>query len=63
MKNRRAVITKPGGPEVLAIIEEELPPPERDEVQLRVLASGVAYGDVMKRLGLNPGMPNMPYTP
>ena len=63
MKNRRAVITKPGGPEVLAIIEEELPPPERDEVQLRVLASGVAYGDVMKRLGLNPGMPKMPYTP
>ena len=38
-------------------------PPERDEVQLRVLASGVAYGDVMKRIGLNPGMPKMPYTP
>ena len=38
-------------------------PPERDEVQLRVLASGVAYGDVMKRMGLNPGMPKMPYTP
>jgi NADPH:quinone reductase-like Zn-dependent oxidoreductase len=63
MHNRRAVITKRGGPEVLAVIEEELPPPERDEVQLRVLASGVAYGDVMKRMGLNPGMPKLPYTP
>jgi len=63
MKNRRAVITKPGGPEVLAIVEEDLAPPEPDRVQLRVLASGVAYGDVMKRMGLNPGMPKMPYTP
>jgi NADPH:quinone reductase-like Zn-dependent oxidoreductase len=63
MKNRRAIITKFGGPEVLAIVEEDLPSPGRDEVQLRVLASGVAYGDVMKRLGLNPGMPKVPYTP
>ncbi len=30
MKNRRAVITKLGGPEVPAVIENELPPPERD---------------------------------
>jgi NADPH:quinone reductase-like Zn-dependent oxidoreductase len=63
MHNRRAVITKPGGPEVLSVIEEELPPPARDEVQLRVLASDVAYGDVMKRMDLNPSMPKMPYTP
>jgi len=63
MQNRRAVITEPGGPEVLRIIEEELPPPKQDEVQLRVLASGVAYGDIMKRMGFNPGMPKMPYTP
>jgi NADPH:quinone reductase-like Zn-dependent oxidoreductase len=63
MRNRRAVITKVGGPDVLTLIEEELPPPKRDQVQLRVLASGVAYGDVIKRLGLIPGMPRMPYTP
>ena len=63
MKNRRAVITKPGGPEVLAIVEEDLAPPKPGQVQLRVLASGVAFGDVMKRMGLNPGMPKMPYTP
>ena len=63
MRNRRAVITRSGGPEVLSIIEEELAPPVGDEVQLRVLASGVAFGDVMKRLGLIPGMPKLPYTP
>ena len=63
MKNRRAVITKFGGPEMLRVIEEELPAQKPDEVQLRVLASGVAFGDVLKRLGLNPGMPKPPYTP
>lgn len=63
MKSRRAVITRSGGPEVLAIVEEELAAPVGDALQLRVLASGVAYGDVMKRLGLNPGMPKLPYTP
>ncbi len=63
MKSRRAVITRSGGPEVLAIVEQELLAPSGDMLQLRVLASGVAYGDVMKRLGLNPGMPKLPYTP
>jgi hypothetical protein len=37
MKSRRAVITKPGGPEVLAIVEQELAEPQPNEVQLRVL--------------------------
>jgi NADPH:quinone reductase-like Zn-dependent oxidoreductase len=63
MKNRRVVITRHGGPEVLQVVEDELREPGPGEVQLRVLASGVAFGDVMKRLGFVPRQPPLPYTP
>ncbi len=63
MRNRRAVIARRGGPEALAIVEEDLPRPGPGEIQVRVLASGVAYGDVLKRRGLVPGQPRMPFTP
>jgi NADPH:quinone reductase-like Zn-dependent oxidoreductase len=63
MRNRRVVITRKGGPEALALVEDDLPDPGPGEVQVRVLASGVAFGDVLKRRGLVPGMPPHPYTP
>ncbi len=63
MKNRRVVITRPGGPEARALVEDELADPGPGEVQVRVLASGVAYGDVMKRRGLVPRQPPPPFTP
>ncbi|MCM2277361.1 MAG: medium chain dehydrogenase/reductase family protein [Oligoflexia bacterium] len=61
--NERLVITRSGGPGVLRLIQEELPPPGPREVRVRVLVSGVAFGDVLKREGLLPGMPPFPYTP
>ena len=63
MKNRRVVITEKGGPEVLEVVEEDAPKPEPDEVCVKVIASGVAFGDVLKRRGLMPGLPKMPFTP
>ncbi len=62
MRARRVVVTRYGGPEAIEIQEAELADPAPGEVQLRVLASGVAYGDVVKRRGL---MPNLrpPFTP
>ncbi len=63
MRNRRVVITRKGGPEAMALVEDELADPGTGEVQVRVLASGVAFGDVLKRRGLVPGMPRHPYTP
>ena len=64
MQNRRVVISRPGGPEVLQVISEELGPPQGDEAQVRVLASGVAFGDVFKRRGLTGVVsPKMPFTP
>jgi NADPH:quinone reductase-like Zn-dependent oxidoreductase len=65
MLNRRVVITEKGGPEVLQVITEELRPPAAGQAQVRVLASGVAYGDVFKRRGLGTlsGSPKIPFTP
>lgn len=63
MKNERIVITKPGAPAVLQLISEDFPDPAPGEVCVRVLASGVAFGDILKRRGLIPGMPKIPYTP
>jgi NADPH:quinone reductase-like Zn-dependent oxidoreductase len=62
MQNRRAVIRRVGGPEVIDLADEELGPPGPGMVQVRVLASGVAYGDVQKRRGFIPGM-RPPLTP
>jgi NADPH2:quinone reductase len=63
MRTRRAVITRRGGPEVLAIVEDELPEPGPGQVQVAILTSGVAFGDVLKRYSLVPWMPRFPYTP
>ncbi len=62
MRTRRVVVTRYGGPEAIEIQDAELGAPAPGEVQLRVLASGVAFGDVLKRRGL---MPNLrpPFTP
>ncbi len=55
MKNRRIVVTRPGGPDVLQLVEEDLPEPAADQVRVKVLAAGVAYADIGVRLGTYPG--------
>lgn len=62
MRSRDVVVQRSGGPEVLEVVEREVPPPGPGEVQVRVLASGVAFGDVLKRRGLVPGF-RPPFTP
>ncbi len=63
MKNTRVVITAHGGPEVLKVIEEDLPEPGRGEVRLKVLATGVAFADVLMRYGMYPNTPPLPFSP
>jgi NADPH:quinone reductase len=63
MLYRRIVIPRSGGPEVLKVVEEELPEPARGEVRLRVLRAGVAFVDLLMRKGLLPGVPKKPFTP
>jgi NADPH:quinone reductase-like Zn-dependent oxidoreductase len=63
-KNHRVVVTRHGGPEVLQVVEEDLPEPQADEVRVKVLAAGVSAYDLMHRCsGSLPGSPPLPYTP
>jgi NADPH:quinone reductase len=59
----RIIVTHYGGPEELRVIEEECPEPKRGEVQVRVLAAGVALPDLMMREGVHPETPRLPFTP
>lgn len=63
MKQKRVLLTRKGGPEVLEIVEREIPEPGPGEARVRVLATGVAFADVMMRRGLYPGVPDFPFTP
>ena len=63
MKNHRVVVSKHGGPEVLRLIEEDLPEPGTGEARVRVLAAGVSAYDLMfRRSKLLPGTPRIPFT-
>jgi NADPH:quinone reductase-like Zn-dependent oxidoreductase len=62
-KNVRVVVAVKGGPEVLRLVEEDLPEPAADQVRVRVLAAGVAYADMLIRRGLYPNNPPFPLTP
>lgn len=65
MKNRRVVISQVGDPEVLQMVEEELPEPGAGEVRVKVLATGVAFADIAIRQGKypDPTAPKVPFTP
>lgn len=65
MNYKRVVITRLGGPEVLQIVEDELPEPQFGEVRVKILAAGVANTDIMLREKKIPGLgvPPVPYTP
>jgi NADPH2:quinone reductase len=52
------VATHPGGPEVLASTETELPDLEQGEIRVAVEIAGVNYWDVMQRKGLVPLPPS-----
>ena len=63
-KYRRVVVSRHGGPDVLQVVEEELPEPQAGEVRVKVLAAGVSAYDLMhRRSGALPGTPRPPYTP
>lgn len=51
---RAAVITRPGGPEVLDIREVSTPEPSSGELLVRVVASALNRADLLQRLGKYP---------
>jgi NADPH2:quinone reductase len=63
MKYHRVVVTRHGGPDVLQVVEEDLPEPQAGEVRVKVQAAGVSAYDLMFRdSGLTPGTPRVPFT-
>jgi NADPH:quinone reductase-like Zn-dependent oxidoreductase len=51
MKYRRVLARRFGGPEVLEVVEEELTPPAKGQVRIRVEATSVSRPDVSVRSG------------
>jgi NADPH:quinone reductase-like Zn-dependent oxidoreductase len=63
MKNHRVVVTRHGGPDVLQVVEEDLPEPQAGEVRVKVLAAGVSgYDRMFRASGRLPGTPKVPFT-
>jgi NADPH:quinone reductase-like Zn-dependent oxidoreductase len=60
---KRIIAERNGGPEVLHLVEEAIPEPGPDEVRVKVLAAGVAFGDLLWMSGVVPGSPKPPYSP
>ena len=62
-KHHRVVVSRHGGPEVLQVVEEDLPEPGQGEVRVKVLAAGISAYDLMfRRSGRLPGTPKVPFT-
>jgi NADPH:quinone reductase-like Zn-dependent oxidoreductase len=57
------VVHRFGGPEVLQLVEEELPSPQPGQARIKVLAADVSFSDVNVRRGRYPGGPRPPFTP
>ena len=57
---RAAVITRPGGPEVLEIRDVPRPLPREGEVLVKVEASALNRADLLQRLGRYPAPPGAP---
>src|SRR5215475_3469378 len=61
---KRVVVERYGGPEVLRVVEAEVPRPGPGEVCVKVLAAGVSFTDAQLRAGTYlPGAPKPPFTP
>ncbi|MHB8134939.1 MAG: alcohol dehydrogenase catalytic domain-containing protein [Anaerolineaceae bacterium] len=51
MKYKSVIVTRPGGPEVLQVIENELRQPSAGEVRIKVFAAAVSRPDITVRRG------------
>jgi NADPH:quinone reductase-like Zn-dependent oxidoreductase len=61
--HHRVVVTRHGGPDVLQVVEEDIPEPRAGEVRVKVLVAGISGYDLMDRRYSFPGGPPVPYTP
>jgi NADPH2:quinone reductase len=57
---RAIAITRPGGPDVLAVVERPAPEPSRGEVRVRVHATAINRADLLQRMGAYPAPADSP---
>ena len=57
---RAITITKPGGPDVLAVVDRPMPEPSRGEVRVRVRATAINRADLLQRMGAYPAPADAP---
>lgn len=62
-RNHRVVVSRRGGPDVLRVVEEDLPQPRPGEARVTVSAAGVSAFDLLIRSTSFPGNPKPPFTP
>lgn len=62
MKYRHVVLERTGGPEVLRVVEDQLPEPGVGQARVKILAADVSFSDVNVRRGRYPGAPKPPFT-
>jgi NADPH:quinone reductase-like Zn-dependent oxidoreductase len=55
------LVSRNGGPEVLEIVEEAAPEPQAGEARVKMVAAGVAWGDILRRRGISAPLP--PFIP
>lgn len=63
MKYKHVVVEHTGAPEVLRVVEDELPEPMAGQARVKILAADVSFSDVNIRRGRYPGAPKPPFTP
>lgn len=63
LRNHRIVVPRRGAPDVMQVVEEDLPEPQPRQVRVRTLAAGVSAMDLMVRSRRFPGFPRVPFTP
>ncbi|WP_284210434.1 quinone oxidoreductase family protein, partial [Mesorhizobium tianshanense] len=51
---RKVIVEKPGGPEVMSLVSENVPPPKEGEVTIRQTAIGFNFIDIYQRSGTYP---------
>lgn len=61
-KNLRVVVTRHGPPDVLQVVEEDMPEPQAGDARVKVLAAGISGYDIMDRRYAFPGGPRVPFT-
>ena len=63
VKYKRVVVQRRGGPDVLQVVEEDLPEPQPGEPRVKILTAGVSALDLMIRARSFPGFARVPFTP